>query len=261
MLAPLVILAVGAGIGGVVGLPGALFNKPELNLLGHWLEPALGPEMQVSHTTEWIVMGLSTVAAFAGIGLAYVFYGNGYREPARKFGAALPGLVTWAGQAFRVDQLYDLIIIRPLKALSRALFRFVDRILIDQVLVHGSALVVDIAARISRTFQVGDVQRYLAIFAVGIMGLFYLATRPPEPTLLVTVDGMHVTVDASRGAPPGRPLSYEFDFDEDGRPDKESERPSASFSYEGRGNYTIRVTVRDARWSTSNTVKHRVSIK
>jgi PKD domain len=108
---------------------------------------------------------------------------------------------------------------------------------------------------------VGDVQRYLAVFAVGIVALFYLATRPPEPSLLVTVDGMHVTVDASKGATAGRALDYEFDFDEDGRPDKDGDRPTASFSYEGRGTYTIRVTVRDPRWSTSNTVKHRVSIK
>jgi NADH-quinone oxidoreductase subunit L len=261
MVAPLVILAVGAAIGGLVGIPGALFGHPEWNVLGHWLEPALGAEMHVSAGVEVGVMLASTVAAVGGIGLAYLFYGNGYRQPALKFGAAFPGPVSLARQAFKVDQLYGLIIIRPLKALSRALFRFVDRIVIDKVLVHGTALVVDIGARIARTFQVGDVQRYLAVFAVGIVALFYLATRPPEPSLLVTVDGMHVTVDASRGSPPGRPLSYEFDFDEDGRPDKETERPTASFSYEGRGSYNIRVTVRDPRWSTSNTVTHRVSIK
>jgi NADH-quinone oxidoreductase subunit L len=261
MLAPLVVLAVGATFGGLVGFPGGLFGKPEANLLAHWLEPSLGAELQVTHATEWWVMGGSTVLAAIGIGLAYLFYGGGYRSPARGFGATFPGLISLARQAFKVDQLYDLIIIRPLKALSRALFRFVDRILIDQVMVHGTALVVDIASRVTRTFQVGDVQRYLAVFAVGIVALFYLATRPPEPSLRVTIEGMHVTVDAGRGAPPGRPLSYEFDFDEDGRPDKESDRPTASFSYEGRGNYTIRVTVRDPRWSTSNTVKYRVSVK
>jgi NADH-quinone oxidoreductase subunit L len=261
MVAPLVILAAGAAIGGVIGFPGALIGEPQMNILGHWLEPALGKELHVEPLVEGIVIGASTVAAFAGIGLAYLFYGNGYRAPALKFGAAFPWLVKLAREAFRVDQLYDLIIIRPLKALSRGLFLFVDRILIDKVLVHGTALVIDIASRVARTFQVGDVQRYLAVFAVGIVALFYLATRPPEPSLLVTVDGMHVTVDASKGATAGRALDYEFDFDEDGRPDKDGDRPTASFSYEGRGTYTIRVTVRDPRWSTSNTVKHRVSIK
>jgi NADH-quinone oxidoreductase subunit L len=264
MLGPLYVLAAGAALGGVIGLPlalGALFGISDINWLGHWLDPAVGAEMEVSHALEWGIMGVSTVVALAGIGLAYLFYGGGYRAPARTFASGFPWLVSLAGNAFRIDRFYDIIIVRPLKLLSRGLFRFVDRILIDQVLVGGAALLVDIAARLARTFQVGDVQRYLAAFAVGVVALFYLATRPPEPNLHVKVDGMHVTVDASEGAPPGRPLSYEFDFDEDGHPDKEGDRPTASFSYEGRGTYTIRVTVRDLRWSTTNSVKQRVSVK
>jgi NADH-quinone oxidoreductase subunit L len=256
MLGPLVVLAVGATFAGLLGLPGALFGHPEWNLLGHWMEPALGPEMHVDHKVEWLVMGASTFVALIGIYVAYLFYGGGYRGPARRFAAAMPGPVALAGDAFRVDALYSLIIIRPLKALSRALFRFVDRILIDQVLVHGTAFVVDLCARIARTFQVGDVQRYLAIFAVGMVALFYIATKPPEPRLRVIVDGLHVTVDTSAGAPKGRPLEYIIDFDEDGRPE-----PGTSFSYEGQGSYTIRVTVRDPRWSTTNTVKHRVRVR
>ncbi len=264
MLGPLVVLAVGAALGGAIGLPpavGALFGAHDINFLGHWIEPAVGAEMEVSHGLEWGIMAVSSLVAIAGIGLAYLFYGGGYRAPARTFGSSFPWLVSFARNAFRVDQLYDLIIVRPLRLLSRGLFQLVDRILIDQVLVGGAALVVDIGARLARTFQVGDVQRYLAAFAVGVAALFYIATRPPEPNLQIKVEGMKVTVDASEGARPGRPMTYEFDFDEDGHPDKEGDRPSASFSYEGRGTYTIRVTVRDPRWSTSNSAKQRVTVR
>jgi NADH-quinone oxidoreductase subunit L len=260
MLAPLVILAVGAAIGGLVGLPPALFG-PELNLLGHWLEPALGPEMHLPHSLEYVVMGISTGLALLGIFLAYLFFGNGYREPAHRFARSFSGLSRLARDAFRVDQLYGRILIRPLKLLSRGLFHLVDRILIDQVLVHGTALVVDIGARIARTFQVGDVQRYLAVFAVGLMAMFYIATKPAEPALRVTIDGLQVTIDASKGTPANRALRYEFDFDGDGRADREGPTGIASFPYEGVGNYTIRVKVLDPRWSTSNTVKHRVSLR
>ena len=48
------------------GIPGALFGHPEWNLLGHWLEPALGPEMHIDHALEVGVMAASTVIAAAG---------------------------------------------------------------------------------------------------------------------------------------------------------------------------------------------------
>ncbi len=103
-------------------------------------------------------------------------------------------------------------------------------------MVHGVALVVDIAGRISRTFQVGDVQRYLAVFAIGILALFYVATKPSAPSeLAVKIDGTNVEVDASKGAPAGRALMYEFDFDDDGAPTERTaqQSPVARFSYEG----------------------------
>jgi NADH-quinone oxidoreductase subunit L len=269
MTAPLVVLAIGAALGGFVGIPGALFGHPEWNLIGHWLEPALGAEMHVEHGVEIGVIAASTAVAAAGIGLAYMFYGGGYREPARKFAEAFPGFVSLVRDKFRVDELYGLIIIRPLRALSRGLFLLVDRILIDQVMVHGVALVVDIAGRISRTFQVGDVQRYLAVFAIGILALFYVATKPSAPgELALKIDGTNVEVDAGKGAPAGRAMLYEFDFDDDGKRDRPprpedppQQSPVARFSYEGRGSYTIRVKIIDPRWDSETIVKQRVSVK
>ncbi|HEY0712286.1 MAG TPA: hypothetical protein VGF45_06415, partial [Polyangia bacterium] len=262
MTAPLVILAVGAGLGGLLGIPGALFNHPEWNIFGHWLEPAIGPEMHVSHAVEYAAIGISTAIAAIGIGLAYVFYGGGYRQPAIAFGNAVPGFVSLVRDKFRIDELYGFLIIRPLGGLARMLFRIVDRVIIDRVLVHGVGLIVDIGSRVSRTFQPGDVQRYLAIFVVGIVGIVYLATKPAAAgDLDVKVEGAIVDVDAGRGRAGGQPLYYEFDFDEDGKPDREGNSPKARWTYEGRGNYTITVTIRDPRWDSANTVSKRVSIK
>jgi PKD domain-containing protein len=246
----------------LLGIPGLLFHHPEWNLLGHWLEPALGAEMHVETTIEVGAMAVSTLLALAGIGLAYVFYGGGYRAPAIAFGKAVPGFVSLVRDKFRIDELYAMVIVRPIGGLARMLFRIVDRVIIDRILVHGVGLIVDVASRVSRTAQAGDVQRYLAVFVVGIVAIFYLATKPANAgDLNVKVEGAMVEVDASRGAPSGRPLYYEFDFDEDGKADREGASPKARFSYEGRGNYNIRVTIRDTRWDSATTVSKRVSIK
>jgi NADH-quinone oxidoreductase subunit L len=262
MVGPLVVLALGAALAGYLGIPGALFDRPHLNVLGHWLEPAVGPEVHVSHSLEWGVMAASTVVALAGIGLAYLFYGGGYRRPAHAFASAVPGLVQLARDKFRVDELYAFLIIRPLRELSKGLFWAVDRVLIDQILVGGFAFVVDVAGRISRAFQTGDMQRYLAGFAIGLAALLYLVIHGPKPDeLAISRRGLVVTVDASNPGWKGGDLFYEFDFDSDGKKDREGTSPVASFPYEGAGTYTVTVTIKDRRWLHATTLTERIQIK
>jgi len=56
-------------------------------------------------------------------------------------------------------------------------------------------------------------------------------------------------------------MIYKFDFDEDGKPDREGSSPKARFSYEGRGTYNVKVTIQDPMWGFETAVKQRVSIK
>ncbi len=263
MVGPLVVLAIGAGLGGLAGLPGELFDHPHWNLLQDLLAPVLGPEMEISKGTEAAFMAASTALALAGIGLAYAFYGGGYREPARKFAAAVPGFVRLVQDKFRIDELYQFLIIRPLKKLAQIVFVVVDRILIDKVLVEGVGAVVDVFGRIVRGFQVGDGQRYMAVFAIGVAGLVYFSTRPTMPEKLgVTAAGTSVDVDARRGNRPSeRSLEYSFDFNDDGRPEVTGNAPTAHHDYGRPGTYTIRVDVRDPRWGTHSSMKQQVEVK
>jgi NADH-quinone oxidoreductase subunit L len=262
MVGPLVVLAVGAGLGGLIGIPGGLFGHPEWNLLGHLLEPAVGAELEVPHNTELLFMGISTVLALTGIALAHVFYGGGYRAPAAKFAAAFPGFVQLVRDKFRVDELYGAVIIRPVRKLSVALFRIVDRVIIDQILVGGTAAVVDVLGRISRVFQAGDAQRYMAAFAIGAAALVFFATRPTVPSALkVVVTGTTVSVDAGRtGKASPRGLTYAFDFDDDGRAEVEGPSSDARYTYDKSGAHTIRVTVTDPRWNTKSSLKQKVDL-
>jgi NADH-quinone oxidoreductase subunit L len=263
MVGPLVVLAVGAALGGLLGAPMGLFHHPEWNLIAHVLEPAVGPELVIAHEAEIVFMVISTLLAVAGIALAYVFYGGGYREPAHRFAANFKGLVQLVRDKFRVDELYDVVIVKPIQRFAHALFVFVDRILIDKVLVDGLGAVVSVVGRLSRAVQVGDGQRYMAIFALGVAGLVFFASRPTVPGQLdVTVNGLSVEVDARRsGRPSARALRYEFDFDDDGKPEITSANPEARYSYEKPGDYTIRVTVTDPRWHTDDSLKRNVEVR
>jgi NADH-quinone oxidoreductase subunit L len=269
MVGPLVVLAIGAGLGGFLGLPGGLFDHPEWNLLADHLAPVLGLEMEIAKNTEVMFILISTVLALAGIGIAYLFYGGGYRfygggyrEPSRKFAAAAPGLVRLVQDKFRIDELYAFLIIRPLKKLAQGIFVVVDRILIDKVLVEGVGAVVDVFGRITRGFQDGDGQRYMAVFAVGVAGIVYFATRPTVPgRLAVTVNGTAVDVDARRGGrDTAHPLEYSFDFNDDGRAEVTGTQPSAHHDYGRPGTYTLRVEIKDPRWGTHTSLEQQVQV-
>ncbi len=261
MVGPLVLLAVGAALGGFIGIPGAVIDHPELNLLGHFFEPVLGAEMVIPHMTEIIFTVLSVALAGTGVWLAYVFYGGGYREPAHQVAFRFPRFVALVRDKFRVDELYDAIFIRPLRKLSEWLFWLADRILIDKILVEGVGAVVDVFGRIARFVQLGDAQRYMAAFAIGVAALVFFATRPPAPgELKINVEGLSVQVDARRpGRQSPRELEYSFDFD-DGREENQT-APEIRHAYRQPGKYTIKVTVTDPKWGTSTQVKRRVEVQ
>ncbi|HET6282603.1 MAG TPA: NADH-quinone oxidoreductase subunit L [Polyangia bacterium] len=262
MVGPLVVLAVGAALGGLVGVPGDLLGHPEWNLIAHWLEPAVGPELHVGHTTEIAFMAISTALAAAGIALAYVFYGGGTRAPAQNFVRQFPGFVALVRDKFRVDEFYDAVFVRPIRRFSRAIYVVVDRVLIDKVLVEGTGMVVDGFGRVSRAVQSGDGQRYMAVFAIGVAALVFFATRPVMfGELKVRASGRSVDVDVRRGGTqPARQLEYDFDFD-DGTPEVKGTSPRAQHAFTKPGEYTIRVTVRDPRWHTDKDLKQKVEVR
>ncbi len=260
MVGPLVVLAIGAGLGGLLGIPPVLHEG--LDVFGHHLASVLGPELEVSKTIEGASMAISIAIAIAGIGLAYLFYGGGYREPAKKFAAAVPKFVRLVQDKFRIDELYAAMFVRPIKLIGKGIFIFVDRILIDQILVEGTAALTGLFARLARWFQNGDGQGYMAWFAVGVAVLVGFATQPSlSGDLQVKTSGLDVEVDARHGAGTSqRPLEYEFDFDDDGKPEVVGSAPTARHTYGRPGSYKVHVTIKSPSWGTTRNEYKRIEV-
>jgi len=64
--------------------------------------------------------------------------------------------------------------VRPFWALARGLFRVVDATLIDGLFVNGIPALIAWVGAMARRFQNGDVQRYLAVTALGVAALLYV---------------------------------------------------------------------------------------
>jgi NADH-quinone oxidoreductase subunit L len=178
MTVPLVILAVLSIAGGWIGIPAVLTGGRDVNVLHHWLAPAVvspahTPESAHEAGTEAGLMALAVAIALTGIGLAWLMYRRREGMAARA-AAALGPLYRLVRNLYWVDELYEALVIRPFYVLCRWSERF-DRFVIDG-LVNASGFTMDFTGQVIKLFQTGYVRHYALLFLAGVVAiLFYLA--------------------------------------------------------------------------------------
>ena len=211
MTAPLLVLAVFAVIAGFVGVKG---DFPVLGQILRGGEPGTAFEHFLAPTIEsviavevpafdWTPVIASVVIALGGLFAGWLVYGRkplqaGQPDPLVRLG----GLHTFLKNKWYFDELYDRVFVRPSVALAVAVYRWVDRWLIDGVLhavARGTARLaeafrafdrvvinggVDAFAESIKAFgrwfrevQTGWVQQYLYVAVLGLLVLaaIYLA--------------------------------------------------------------------------------------
>jgi NADH-quinone oxidoreductase subunit L len=154
MTLPLVVLAVLAAAGG--WLP-----------VAHLVERVTGAQ-HLPHAPAGLLV-LASAIALAGLVLAYVGYVVRPGLPAR-LAAALGGGYQLVRDKFRIDELYDRAIVRPVFWAADVAARQLDPDVIDGVANGAGALVVRTSA-LWRRAQTGNVQHYALSFLAGAIAL------------------------------------------------------------------------------------------
>jgi NADH-quinone oxidoreductase subunit L len=133
------------------------------------MKPVLGhPEGHGTHAEEWLVMGISVVVGFAGIGLAYFMYMLRPELPARvteQFSAVHRILFN----KYYVDELYSFIIVRPAIWTAKNVLIGITDARIIEALVNGVPSAVAAFSSGLRKVQTGIMQHYATIMATGIL--------------------------------------------------------------------------------------------
>ena len=172
MTIPLMVLALLSLVGGWVGLPeGVLWG----NAFVRFLTPAVGAFHPEFEAPTGILTGVSMSAAAIGFLVAYVFY---IRMP------GIPMLLAWQARGiyqtllekFYVDEIYNLLVTRPLFFISDKVFgRAIDAFVIDG-LANGAGLTVETGGQIARRAETGNVQHYAFVYLLGVIGIvaYYL---------------------------------------------------------------------------------------
>ncbi len=162
---PLIVLAILSVVGGYVGLPPVISEHHTLNTyLGSVLSNFNVHHLE--HSTEWILMGLSTGLVIAMIIVARVATKN------PKF-AENTGLAKVLENKWYVDELYDAVIVRPLGVLADVLDRFAEKMGVDGV-VNGTGRLVRWSSDRVRLLQTGQVGFYIFVMVIGIAVIFAL---------------------------------------------------------------------------------------
>jgi NADH-quinone oxidoreductase subunit L len=177
----LVLLAIGSVVAGYVGVPNVImsggnrieaFLEPSFEAPGGLAEPvaAAAEHAPEGHDagTEMSLMLVSTLAAFAGIGVATYFF-RSKPQAADAVAAQFGGLHRLLLGKYYVDELYDATIVQPIKRMSTmALWRGVDAGVIDGT-VNAVGLVVRGWSAVLRRAQTGSIRAYAMWFFAGVV--------------------------------------------------------------------------------------------
>jgi len=168
----LIILAFLSIVGGLVGIPEYLMSG------GHRLSEFLNPifinsnailaKHEIPHQTEWILTGVSTILILIVSLWAWKKYKNYQAETTEQTGFAKVLQNKWY-----VDELYDAIIVRPLKSISVFLNNVIERSGIDG-LVNGVGRGINYGSRQIRLLQSGQVGAYILMMVIGTIVLFII---------------------------------------------------------------------------------------
>jgi len=166
MTIPLVLLAILSVIGGMVGIPDALMKGGDK--IAGFLSPVVPIKTgePVAHSTEYGLMALSTGLVIVAILFAWYRFRDYQRKEATGFARVLEN-------KWYVDELYDKIIVNPLRWLGGFLNSFIEKNVIDGI-VNGVGKAVNYGSRQMRLLQSGQVGNYVLLMVLSMLVIFAL---------------------------------------------------------------------------------------
>ena len=181
MTLPLMVLAVLSAVGGFSNVPEVLGGSARLaDFMAPLFDAArtARPEAfqmaEISHSTEYALMGVSVAAALVSLVVAYVVFVSRKTVPVAE--GQESGLQKVIYRKYYVDELYDAVFVRPLNALSVFFHQVVDFLLID-LLVEGVGKFVKGLAQEFRSAQTGATGFYIFAMVIGIAALLAWSLR------------------------------------------------------------------------------------
>lgn len=172
MTLPLIILAVFSVGGGLINLPHFAGGN---EFLAHWLAPLL-PEAGEAGEVNFLSLegGAPLLAAFLPAFLAIYVFGMQKSVPSED--AEISGIQKVIYHKFYIDELYDMLFVKPIAFLSNFFFQLIDFLVID-LFVEGLGRFVKYASSEFRRAQTGNVGIYLFCMVAAIVVILFVSLK------------------------------------------------------------------------------------
>jgi NADH-quinone oxidoreductase subunit L len=172
MTLPLIILAVFSVGGGLINLPHFAGGN---EFLAHWLAPLL-PEAGAAGEVNFLSLegGAPLLAAFLPAFLAIYLFGMQKSVPSED--GEISGIQKVIYHKFYIDELYDLLFVKPIAFLSNFFFQVIDFLVID-LFVEGLGRFVKYASSEFRKAQTGNVGIYLFCMVAAIVVILFVSLK------------------------------------------------------------------------------------
>lgn len=175
MTIPLMILAVGSAVAGLLNVPELLGGS---SCLTEFFQPFLagsvliaeelhGVHQPISHTTEWLLMGISVVGVFGVISYTYLRYLKNKHVPVSD-NQDLPLLENVFHRKYYVDEIYDKVVVHPFLQLSNGIYHYLERNVFDKT-IHVTGRFIMFLSRVVRFVQSGNVGYYIFAMVIGVL--------------------------------------------------------------------------------------------
>jgi NADH-quinone oxidoreductase subunit L len=156
---PIIILALGAVVGGYIPV-------------ANFLTPVFGHAVEVGTAAFFGLAALSVLVALAGFAVAYILHAR-RPELAVVWRTRLGPIHALVEHKYYLDEIYDLVIVRPVLAFARFLNDVVEPRVIDGA-VNAVANFFLVEAREFRLIQTGRVRSYALVTLGGAVGILVI---------------------------------------------------------------------------------------
>jgi len=172
MMGPLALLALASLFGGFLAHPLENFLKPV------WVQKAHEISEHAAHKAHSINVTASVLMWLLGAGAAAFIYASANHRAwlGRWVAGAGKGIHKLVENKFYVDEIYEYLVIAPVKMSATIVWFLIDRVIIDTLLVNGTGWVVYGIGRALRRTHTGSVNVGVVSFVAGALAaLAFLA--------------------------------------------------------------------------------------